>query len=396
MCGVWYPLISRTMTASCGSRPAFLRRPESPLSSWSFVVTMGLVFLLTTPTVDSCGAPPRFNTMALKGSSQDTYQPGEQVEYQCRPGYMRRFPPLPLSSVCQPDGTWKPLQEACKKKQCQQLGEPINGQVVGGFEFGSRANYSCNDGYYLVGPPTLYCELSGDNNVNWDNEPPRCEAIYCQPPRQIQNGVTNNHKDAYVYGEVVTYRCSASNGPDEYSLVGESKLVCSGPNKWSSDPPECKVVKCPYPVPENGMLLSGMSRKYYYQAAVEIGCKEGFYLQGQSRVVCGANSMWEPELPQCIRVPALTSPIPPTSSASGPVPPSTAPVPGQPEPSSVPPPQDLGGGPIAGIVIAILAVVAVIVTVAWYCLKKKKGKTEVNAEYKTCRDKLRTPVEETH
>lgn len=65
--------------------------------------------------------------------------------------------------------------------------------------------------------------------------------MLCQSPKQIPNGMyTNSHKDVFEYNEVVTYSCNPSNGSDQYSLVGESRLVCSGPNKWSGDPPECK------------------------------------------------------------------------------------------------------------------------------------------------------------
>ncbi|XP_054418799.1 membrane cofactor protein-like [Pteronotus mesoamericanus] len=260
------------------------------------------VVLLLCP--DACDAPPRFQSMMLKGNPKNTYNNGDNVEYQCRPGYMRSVPLLPMSSVCQPDGTWTPLQEACKRKSCPQLGEPVNGEVNyinGTFQFGSQAHYVCNEGYYLLGTKILYCELSG-NTVEWSDSPPQCEKILCQPPRQISNGrYTNSHKDTFEYNEVVIYRCNPSAGPDEYSLVGESRLVCSGPNQWSSEPPECKVVKCQYPVLKNGRLVSGLGKRFYYKATVVLECLEGFYLEGSATIVCEANSIWEPEIPKCIK-----------------------------------------------------------------------------------------------
>ncbi|KAM5293727.1 membrane cofactor protein isoform 3-T3 [Glossophaga mutica] len=394
------------MTASCGSRTTNARRPESSFSFWSFVgiLPVVLVFLLPTYT-DACDAPPRYESMMLKGPPNNVYQPGDSVEYQCRPGYMRIVPPLPLSSVCQPDGTWKPLQEACTRKPCPQLGDPVNGQVSGTSQFGSEAQYTCNEGYYLVGEATLYCELSGDT-VGWSADPPHCERILCQPPDQIPNGITNSQKETYEYNEVVIYSCKPSNGPDKYSLIGESKLICSGHNVWSSDPPECKVIRCNSPVPPDGELLSGFKIKFYYQDKVQLACKEGFYLQGNKTVVCGANSTWEPQLPQCIRVPAPPSTTHPASTVSVPTPPSTtrpvstvpvptppsttrpvstvpvptppsttrpvSTVPGSPSPG-LPPPGTLGGGVIAAIVISVVAASAVIVAFLLYCHKKKKG-----------------------
>lgn len=65
--------------------------------------------------------------------------------------------------------------------------------------------------------------------------------IFCQPPGKIKNGKhTNSWRDIFEYNELVTYSCDPSNGPEEYSLVGDSKLICSGPSTWSTDPPECK------------------------------------------------------------------------------------------------------------------------------------------------------------
>ena len=56
----------------------------------------------------------------------------------------------------------------------------------------------------------------------------------------ITNGRFTQYKEVYQYSEVVIYRCNPSNGPDEYSLIGETTLICVDHNRWSSDPPECK------------------------------------------------------------------------------------------------------------------------------------------------------------
>nr|KAF6412893.1 hypothetical protein HJG59_002464 [Molossus molossus] len=253
---------------------------------------------------DACGAPPRFNSMKVKGNPATSYNTGDKVEYECRIGFRIIVPPLPTSTVCQADNTWTPpLQEACTAKSCPQLPEPINGHKIyanGTFVFGSQVHFFCDEGYYLLGTKILYCELDG-KNVAWNDNPPRCEKVLCQPPKQIPNGMyTNSHKDVFEYNEVVTYSCNPSNGSDQYSLVGESRLVCSGPNKWSGDPPECKVIKCAYPVIKNGKLVSGIAKKFYYKSLITVGCLAGFHLKGSNTAVCGLNGTWEPKLPECI------------------------------------------------------------------------------------------------
>ncbi|XDB58853.1 hypothetical protein AB1E18_012258 [Capra hircus] len=293
------------------------------LSVWMLLV----VLVLLLPTVsDACGDPPRFETMRLRGAPKPRYRPGERVQYDCRLGFKPIVPLRSRSAVCEDDNTWSALEEACTRKSCPNLGDPVNGQVYfvnGSVLFGSQAHFVCNQGFYMIGARILHCEIS-ENNVNWNDDPPVCEKILCSTPGNIKNGRFTVYKDEYHYNEVVTYMCDPSNGPDEYSLVGESRLICVDQDRWSSDPPECKVVKCDYPVVEHGMILSGFRRKFYYKAQVVFQCNQGFSLHGSNTIVCNANSTWEPEIPTCAKVPVAATVKPSTTRASGPRPSTTA------------------------------------------------------------------------
>ncbi|XP_045439370.1 membrane cofactor protein-like [Pipistrellus kuhlii] len=236
-----------------------------------------------------------------------SYAPGEEIDFKCIPGYKRITPLLHTITTCQPNNTWAPdLQEACEVNTCPKLEEPLNGQIVyvayvnTNKKFGSQAYYMCNEGYYIVGEKNRYCELTG--RLEWSGVAPHCARILCQPPPQIPNGeFSNSDKDVFEYSDVVTYHCIPSNGPDDFSLVGENKLTCSGRNKWRPDPPVCKVVKCQPPVLEDGRVVSGLEKKLYYKAEVTIKCERGFYLEGSKTLFCGANNNWEPALPKCIK-----------------------------------------------------------------------------------------------
>ncbi|XP_014954884.3 membrane cofactor protein-like [Ovis aries] len=280
-----------------------------------------VVLVLLLPTVsEACGDPPRFKTMMLQGEPKPNYRPGECVQYECRLGFKPKLPALPRSAVCQDNNTWSSLQDACVEKSCPNLGDPVNGYVNlvnGSVLFGSQAHFACNPGFYLIGAKIIYCEISGDN-VNWSDNLPICEIILCTAPGNITNGRFTQYKEVYQYSEVVMYRCNPSNGPDEYSLIGETTLICVDHNRWSSDPPECKVVKCDYPVVKHGSIVSGFRGKYYYNVEVVFRCHDGFYLHGSSIVVCGANGTWEPELPKCTTKEAIaTTMVSTTSGAPG-------------------------------------------------------------------------------
>ncbi|XP_027421556.1 membrane cofactor protein isoform X23 [Bos indicus x Bos taurus] len=365
------------MRASCTPLKAPLRRPERLASSGRFAWVLLLAPLLLLPTSsDACDDPPRFVSMKPQGTLKPSYSPGEQILHECRPGFQPITPGQVLALVCQDNNTWSSLQEGCKKRRCPTLADPTNGQVIlvnGNTEFGSEVHYVCNNGYYLLGTSISYCEVSG-TGVNWSDNPPTCEKILCQPPPEIQNGkYTNSHKDVFEYNEVVTYSCDPSNGPDEYSLVGESKLTCIGNGEWSSQPPQCKVVKCVYPAIEYGTIVSGFGPKYYYKATVVLKCNEGFNLQGNSVVVCGENSTWEPELPKCIK----GHPPRPTDAS----PPNGA--------------EGLGAGYIVLVIVAVLIGVGLLLCLyCCFCGQRKKGKAECSATYTTYQDKATTATEQ--
>ncbi|XP_040119666.1 membrane cofactor protein-like isoform X6 [Oryx dammah] len=402
------------MRASCAPRKAPPRRSERLVFSGRFVGVLLLAPLLLLPTSsDACDDPPVFVTMKPQGALAPSYGPGDRILYECRLGFQPVTPGQVLPLVCQDDNTWSSLQEACKRKLCSNLADPINGQVIfvnGSAEFGSQAHYVCNKGYYLIGASISHCDISG-SGVDWSDSPPTCEKILCKPPEEIPNGkYTNSHKDVFEYNEVVTYSCDPSNGPDEYSLIGESKLICVGNDEWSSQPPQCKVVRCEYPVVENGMILSGFGQKYYYKATVVFKCKDGFNLHGDNTVVCGENSSWEPELPKCIKVSIPSSTHPPVPSTHPPVPSTHHPIPsvsvstrsthppmpsasdskpisptvtprlthpGHPSPTDATPPNDaegLGAGFIVLIIAALLALDYCFACTAVFADERRKGK----------------------
>ncbi|XP_007951976.2 membrane cofactor protein [Orycteropus afer afer] len=242
--------------------------------------------------------------MRLKDTStKDSYATNETVEYICRVGYRRNFMSS-MTAVCNANNSWTPLQEVCIKKLCSSPGDPLNGYVTmtnGTLEFGSQVDFTCEDGYHLIGRKTLYCEVIGDS-VGWSDNPPICDRVKCVPPPNIENGIyRTSGKDVYEYNEVVNYECNSLSGPDQYSLIGNKVLYCTGNGEWSSKPPVCKVVKCDYPVIRNGDRVVGLGSRFTYKSQVVFQCHQGYVMKGSNTIICEENSTWVPPVPTCIK-----------------------------------------------------------------------------------------------
>ncbi|KAF1651765.1 hypothetical protein FQA23_0003049, partial [Aptenodytes patagonicus] len=124
-----------------------------------------------------CNAPTRLAFAELKEpySNQTIFPVGRKVEYVCRPGYTWH-PGMPPAITCLRNRTWSAALEFCKRKQCANLGDPENGRavVLTDLLFGSKVNYTCDEGYKLVGGSQRTCEVSG-TRVSWSGDAPVCQ-----------------------------------------------------------------------------------------------------------------------------------------------------------------------------------------------------------------------------
>ncbi|KFM56822.1 Complement receptor type 2, partial [Stegodyphus mimosarum] len=77
--------------------------------------------------------------------------------------------------VCSIEGLWSPPLPSCVQVlECRELHPITNGRwllVIGqNFISGSKAIYSCDDGYYLRSESQLICQSNG----TWSKDPPQC------------------------------------------------------------------------------------------------------------------------------------------------------------------------------------------------------------------------------
>ncbi|KAM5144521.1 membrane cofactor protein isoform 6-T6 [Callospermophilus lateralis] len=319
-----------------------------------------LAFLLFTLS-DACVLPPPFQALELVGKPKPYYEVGEEVTYRCKKGYDQVLGFLTIAT-CEPNHTWVPISDdACMKRRCPYLGDPKFGKTEypnGTHQWGAQVHFSCSSGYYIIGKAIINCVLKGEN-PHWDGKVPQCER-------------------------------------EELTLVGEKELYCAGNGVWSSSPPQCKVVKCPFPAVENGNQLSGLGKKFSYRDTVVFECIQGYYMNGSTTSVCNSESVWEPPLPKCLKAAPPPNTKPPTISYSVSTSPSTKPpvstVSGYPNPDGLFDDEFAQWIILLIILIAIVSIAIIILCLYRRFQRRKKGKA-VRAQYNTYQKSLTTSAE---
>ena len=134
---------------------------------------------------------------------------------------------------------------------CFTLTNPRNGQVsLDMTTFGAVANYSCNEGYILMGPTARTCQSNG----NWTDDAPVCQSkslpacnhkfklglmkllfsvVDCLNLTSPSNGQVS--VSTTTFGSVATYTCE-----DGYMLMGFPMRECLSNGSWSQQEPVCE------------------------------------------------------------------------------------------------------------------------------------------------------------
>ncbi|XP_048352493.1 complement receptor type 1-like isoform X4 [Sphaerodactylus townsendi] len=326
-----------------------------------------------------CGRPKQFPNAQLRTREvKDSYPVGTRLSYGCLPGYELASSGRPVIT-CHPNSQWSDISVVCQGRRCP-IPDIENGRIVedSDLRLGAEITFACYEGHRAIGQNGARCVLR-EGGVIWSHEPPYCERIPCFPPPTIAHGV-HDGRDVYSYGTAVTYRC---NSP--YSLIGSRTIVCLSDQdqngKWNQPAPECRVVRCGVPEVSNGLMRTSYRPSYTYQDRVIFECVSGYRLKdNRGDAFCGANSTWQPHLPECIPG------VPPTTTPGGDVEDGTLPASTSENPSGndlghterpTLPPDESGSNSIPVIVGAVCGCIAVVVICcaalgARVCRKKQR------------------------
>ncbi|XP_072543610.1 sushi, von Willebrand factor type A, EGF and pentraxin domain-containing protein 1 isoform X2 [Salminus brasiliensis] len=237
----------------------------------------------------SCGRPAISNDVLMNG---DSYTFGKRLVFSCNPGFILHGA---STSVCQANGTWSESAPKCLPTDCGRPPIITNGRFRGtNYGYNGKVNYECDIGYTLTGNPNLVCRGDG----LWDDPPPRCDIVTCDPPEDISHGFLNG--SSFNFDDLVEYVCFPG-----YEITGSPVLRCTAEGTWLGEVPQCRPCVCKPPVLTFGAVLG---RDHTCGASVWFLCDEGYKTLGPTEAVCDKGGVWSPGVPICSRGRCSTPP----------------------------------------------------------------------------------------
>lgn len=217
----------------------------------------------------SCVAPGRTCPwpLALSGSNLVTrlLSPSHTfsalLEVRCQAGFTLANGLDVIIRRCQGDRQWSGDEPICTEAPSPQPAAaqtcPLPEEVADTFSIegdatvGTAIRYSCLSGADIVGSSENYCQ----DNQTWQYPHPICKEVYCQPPREVDQGyVVAVQKTEYEVGFDIHYLCKKN-----FLLDGPQKVTCLPNGSWSASPPYCRA-RCLIPAERSRVVVAGVKR----------------------------------------------------------------------------------------------------------------------------------------
>ena len=128
------------------------------------------------------------------------YKFGDSIEYECDEGHSMTSESI---LTCTESG-WSGETPSCRAITCPIPISIRNGDILGDdVVFGSVIEYTCDEGYELIGDRTRTCQADKE----WSDTEPYCRIIECQRPASLEHGQTIGM--SIKYKSILSYVCDA-------------------------------------------------------------------------------------------------------------------------------------------------------------------------------------------
>ncbi|CAL1543396.1 unnamed protein product, partial [Lymnaea stagnalis] len=141
-----------------------------------------------------CGAAPLISYGFVETSTGVDF--GSKITYACFNGYKLSGNG---SVSCLATGNWSTIPSCNALSSCPQLNiqsANVTWSLVlnNGTSIGSVYNFTCQQGYKLIGSPTLICQQNG----TWSGQLPTCQRRLCPVPTISQATLKTNATTVYL------------------------------------------------------------------------------------------------------------------------------------------------------------------------------------------------------
>ncbi|KAB5567035.1 hypothetical protein PHYPO_G00228220 [Pangasianodon hypophthalmus] len=207
----------------------------------------------------SCTRPEPRNGKNCIGSAAETLSCDEEQELE----YLRTIQPHCFDQSLEPT------------KSCRNPPALLNGFVLDPRDFytiGSKIEYSCIDGYHLIGNPIAECT----EDESWRKFTMACKRTTCAPPLLSPDVIPSLWKTSYKIGDSVRLSCT-----DARQRTGPEEILCTSGLSWSPEPKDTKCATATAP-------------------PAQLQC-EPWENRAQDKCVCKVPYQCEPSLEVCVR-----------------------------------------------------------------------------------------------
>ncbi|XP_067886734.1 sushi, von Willebrand factor type A, EGF and pentraxin domain-containing protein 1 isoform X1 [Heterodontus francisci] len=225
---------------------------------------------------------------------------GSRISFQCKEGFKLLGPSQVL---CEVGGTWNSSLPYCGRISCGAPPVIRNAFFNGSSSLHENAiAYNCLPGYTMKGKADVFCTEKG----KWSRPYPTCVSLFCGPPPPVQNAaiIGNGH----TFGSKIHYRCL-----EGYIMEAERDTrTCLEDGSWSTHGIICKPEICPLPFSNvANVVVSGT--EFMLNESIVISCKEGYRLSGANLSICQLNGFWNPPISDILCLPvSCEEPLPPS------------------------------------------------------------------------------------
>ncbi|KAI3357537.1 hypothetical protein L3Q82_015951, partial [Scortum barcoo] len=166
------------------------------------------------------------------------------------------------------------------------------------FGDGEKVYYDCDEDF----TPTRGSRAVQCVDGRWTKMTLKCEKRTCGNVGELPNGEFHYEGNSFV-GERVYAVCDVG-----YTLKGLNYMICKKTG-WTGEFPSCEEgeTTCSRPAVANSVSSPGDVPLHRVGDSVNFTCSQGFQLDGAPEIICGPDSQWHPQPPQCLPSPDKTT-----------------------------------------------------------------------------------------